>query len=163
MDARRNLELAQELIAGVKRDLPLTTGRGEVECRCAIGRAYYAAFLTAREFLNEIGLVLSPVASSHSIVQHALNNAGYNLLGLVATALRALYLLRTKADYDLSDILTESVTEATGAAGQCDFVVTAFDLIRAGRVSPPVDPTAAANAIAAWAKANGQEGKVRKV
>jgi hypothetical protein len=163
MDARRFLDLARELVAGVSRNAPLTGGAGEAECRCAIGRAYYAAFLTSRLFLNQIGIALPPEGSSHTIVQHALNNAGVDVLGRVAGALRALYLLRTTADYNLSDTVTEKVTEASGAVGQSEFVITVFDLIRAGRVSPPVDLTAIANTILAWAKANGQESKIRKL
>lgn len=38
-----------------------------------------------------------------------------------------------------------------------------LDFVAAGRVSPPVDRTAAAGAILAWAKANGQEAKVRRL
>lgn len=163
MDARRNLDLARELIAGVKRGSPLTNGMGEPECRCAIGRASYAAFLASRVFLNKLGLALPPIGSSHAIVQHAPNNAGVHLLGHVATALRILYLQRTKADYDLSDVKSEEISEAGGAVEQGEFALTALDLIQAGRVNPPVDLAAARNAILAWAKANGQESKVRKL
>jgi hypothetical protein len=161
MDARRNFELAHGLVDGVKSGTPLSAGRGEPECRCAIGRAYYAAFLSSRHFLISIGLALPPIGSSHTTVQHALSNAGYGLLGLIANALRALYILRTSADYDLSDTASESLTEATGAVARCEFVLTALDLIRAGRVNPPIDRSAAATAILAWAKANGQESRIR--
>jgi hypothetical protein len=60
-------------------------------------------------------------------------------------------------------VKSEEVLEAGGAVEQGEFVLTALDLIQAGRVNPPVDLAPAKNSILAWAKANGQEGKIRKL
>jgi hypothetical protein len=163
MDARRFLDVARELVAGVNRSAPLTGGAGEPECRTAIGRAYYGAFLVARRFLHEIGIRVAGTSASHTTVQFALNNADVDLLIRVSSQLRELHYDRTRADYEPADTDPERASVAEVAIGRADFVMTAFELIRAGRVSPPVDLTAVANAIAAWAKANGQEGKVRKM
>src|SRR6188472_4525771 len=129
MDARRNLDLARELVAGVKAAVPLTRGAGEPECRCAIGRAYYAAFLTARQFLRDIGIAVAHGGTAHTAVQFALNNGGVDLLVRVASQLRDLYESRTAADYELSDPEPERVAVAEIAIGRAEFVFTAFDLI----------------------------------
>lgn len=163
MDARRNLDLARELVAAVKRNAPLTSGAGEAECRCCVGRGYYAAFLTARQFLAETGIGIQRGAAAHTTVQFALNNSGVDLLARVAHQLRELYETRVAADYDLNDPEPEGVVTADTALGRAEFVFTAFDLIRSERVNPPVDLAAVATAILDWARANGQEGKLRRL
>jgi hypothetical protein len=162
VDARLNLDLARGLIAGVKANTPVTGGAGEPECRCAAGRAYYAAYLTARRFLRDVGLRLPPTSSSHSVVQFALANAGVDLLVRVSSELRELYQARAAADYDLADPAPEQVSAADMAVGRAEFVLLALDLIAAGRVNPPVDTAAVADAVLAWAKANGQDPKIRR-
>jgi hypothetical protein len=161
MDARRFLDLASELAAAVQRNKPLTGGAGEPECRCSIGRSYYAAFLASRQFLKEIGIAVAGTSSSHSVVQFALNNAGVDILVRIASQLRELYGDRIRADYELSDSDPERLALAENAVSRAEFVLTALDLIRAGRVDPPIDRSAAATAILAWAKANGQESRIR--
>jgi uncharacterized protein (UPF0332 family) len=162
MDSRRFLDLSRELVSGVKRATPITAGAGEPECRSAIGRAYYAAFLTARAFLKSIGIVVAGTSSSHSLVQFALNKAGVDLLTRIASQLRELYGDRIRADYELSDSDPERLAVAENAVGRAEFVLTAFELISTGRVNPPIELPAAASAVLAWAKANGQESKIHK-
>jgi hypothetical protein len=163
MDARRNLDLARELIAGAKTAAPLTGGGGEPAFRFAIGRCYYAGFLTARQFLRDIGIAVPHGGAAHAAVQFALNNSGVDLLARVASQLRDLYESRTAADYELSDPEPERVAVAEVALGRAEFIFTAFDLIRVGRVSPPLSLAAVANAILAWAKANGQDSRIRRL
>jgi hypothetical protein len=162
MNPIRHLELARGLLAGVQSGTPVTNGAGEPECRCVIGRAYYATFLVARAFLNHIGVWVSPTSAGHAAVQYALNNSGVSALRMAASHLHSLSRERTDADYEPDNPRSDGVAAATSAVDLATSTIQMLDLIGAGRVSPPVDLTAATNAILAWAKANGQEGKVRK-
>lgn len=163
MNSRRFLDLAQELVAGVRAAKPATGGQGEPECRCAIGRAYYAAFLVARDFLNRIGIWVTPTAAGHAAVQFALNNSGIRALSLISTQLDSLAKDRTDADYEPNNPRTEDILVAGPAADLATTVIQMLDIIAAGRSTPPVDLAAVANTILAWAKANGQESKIRKL
>jgi uncharacterized protein (UPF0332 family) len=102
MDPSHFLALARQLVAGAEQGKPLTGGTGAAECRCAIGRAYYAAFLSARTLLAEFGISVPPDGSAHTAVYFALNNSGPDILAKVAVQLRSLYDARTTADYDLT-------------------------------------------------------------
>ncbi len=163
MNPRRHLDLARELVTGVRSGKPVTGGVGEPECRCAIGRAYYAAFLVAREFLNRIGIWVTPTSGGHTAVQYALNNSGVRALMLVSTQLDTLSKDRTDADYEPGNPRTDDVIVAGLAVDLATTAIQMLDFVAAGRSTPPVDLAAAANAILAWAKANGQEGKIRKL
>ncbi|MBA4063779.1 MAG: hypothetical protein C0501_08715 [Isosphaera sp.] len=162
MNPRRHLELARSLVAGVRQGAPASPGAGEAECRCAIGRAYYAAFLVARDFLNRIGVWVTPTAAAHPAVRFALNNSGVAALGAVAAQLDALSTDRQYADYEPDDPRTETADAAEAGLNSAATAIRMLDLIAAGRVHPPVDLPAVAAAILAWAKANGQDAKIRR-
>jgi len=163
MNSRRFLDLARELVAGVRAGKSATGGAGEPECRCAIGRAYYAAFLVAREFLNRIGIWVTPTAGGHTAVQFALNNSGAPALVTAARQLSQLASERTDADYEPNNPRTEDILVAGPAVDLAAVTIQMLDIIAAGRATPPVDLAAVADAILAWAKANGQESKIRRL
>ena len=163
MDASHFLTLARHLVAGAEQAQPLTGGTGAAECRCAIGRAYYATFLNARAFLAELGIGVPPDGSAHTAVYFALNNSGVNVLAKIAVQLRGLYDSRTTADYDLVNTDVDRVSEAEIAIGRADLALTVLDLIRRGRVNPPLDRPAVVNAILAWAKTAGWDQKLKRI
>jgi uncharacterized protein (UPF0332 family) len=162
MDPAHFLALARQLVAGVEQGQPLTGGSGAAECRCAIGRAYYATFLAARALLAEFGVGVPPDGSAHTAVYFALNNSGANVLAKAAVQLRALYDARTTADYDTTNADVERVAEAESAVAKADLALTVFTLIRQNRVTPPLDRAAVADAIFAWAKTAGWEQKLKR-
>jgi hypothetical protein len=130
--------------------------------RCAIGRAYYSAFLVAREFLNRIALWVTPTSAGHSAVQYALNNSGISALVAVASQLESLSTDRIFADYEPNDPRTDTLASAESAVTLATTAIQMLDLVAAGRVTPPVDLAAVADTALAWAKANGQESKMRR-
>ncbi len=163
MNPRRHLEVTQALVAGVRAGMPLSTGTGDVECRCAISRAYYSAFLVGREFLSRIGLWITPTSAVHTTIQYALNNSGIAVLRVVATQLESLSTERNSADYEPNNPRTDSVAAATSAVNLVTTVIQMLDIIAAGRVTPPVELAAVADTIIAWATANGQESRIRRL
>jgi|GEM_PF-1454297 len=72
----------------------------EIEFRVVVNRAYYGAFLTARDFAN----VLTKSGSVHSAV---IKHFESNRIGIVSNNLLSLKKLRTKADYEPCLTLTE--------------------------------------------------------
>jgi hypothetical protein len=163
MNPRRHLELAQALMIGVRSGTPVSTGTGDVECRCVVGRSYYCAFLVARDFLNQIGLWITPTSAGHNTVQYALNNSGVASLRKVGSQLEILSTERNYADYEPSNPRAETVAAAEAALSTATTAIQMLDIILAGRVTPPLDLAAVANTILAWARANGQESKIRRL
>ena len=80
--------------------------------RSAISRAYYAAFLTAEEFLGTMNILLLTGPGKHNELLNILGNTGDAAL---ATARRALAVLRDKrntADYELTNNSVETEIQA---------------------------------------------------
>ena|SRR5712691_1002591 len=94
MDARDFLSLAQLLLATEK------TPRG---FRTVIGRAYYAAFNVASDFLSNLGFKLPKDGTAHSLAYKLIYNCKDIYLKTSATNLNNLKGVRTTADYDLDD------------------------------------------------------------
>ena len=154
MDAHGFLAFAESLADSVKTD-PSLPNRDAV-CRSAISRAYYALFLLAREFLDELGLEVRHIPNPHANLEQALTNSGVLSLRRIANALRKLCSARTQADYDLRPGDVESFTRVQDVLNDARATILHLDIIRAGRLNPPLDKTVAAEAILKWARENGK-------
>jgi uncharacterized protein (UPF0332 family) len=75
--------------------------RSEAAIRSAISRAYYAAFITGRELLLELGFSLSIDASAHEQLYFRLHNAGIPAIKDIADWLKDLRKRRLQADYEM--------------------------------------------------------------
>ncbi len=71
-------------------------------CRNIVGRAYYAAFHIAADFLASIGLSEVEVSGRHGPVQDWLIDSGEEKAKRAGNLLRDLYAARRRADYELS-------------------------------------------------------------
>jgi uncharacterized protein (UPF0332 family) len=154
MDAHGFLAFAESLADGVKAD-PSLPHRDAV-CRSAVSRAYYALFLLAREFLDELGLDVRRIPNPHANLEQALGNSGVLSLQRLANALRMLCSARTQADYDLRPGDIESITRVQDVINEARVAILQLDIIRAGRLTPPLDRDATAAAILKWARENGK-------
>jgi hypothetical protein len=135
MNPRRFLDLAERLVQGVESGRALTGRGGEVECRCAIGRAYYAAFLVAREFLESLDIAVPNGGACHTAAQRGLNNSGVSTLAVIAGQLGKLYTGRADADYDMRMGAVETAKDARAAVDLARTLVTMIDVILAGGLS----------------------------
>ena len=84
----------------------------EAKLRCAISRAYYAAFLTARQFL---GIKDRGDRSSHATVHNALLDRDERKLKEAGNNLRSMKFKREQADYDdeISNLEREAIMVLT--------------------------------------------------
>jgi uncharacterized protein (UPF0332 family) len=80
--------------------------------RSAISRAYYAAFLTAVDFLAAMNISLLGGLGVHTELLNILGNTGDAALLLARDALDTLRKQRNKADYDLTNTKVETETNA---------------------------------------------------
>lgn len=154
MDAHGFLAVAESLAESTRTD-PSLPNRDAI-CRSAISRAYYALFLLAREFLGELGIGARHIPNPHANIEHAFANSGVLSLQRIANALRMLCSARTQADYDLRPGDIESITTAQDMLTDARTAILQLDIIRAGRLSPPLDRTATAEAILKWARENAK-------
>jgi uncharacterized protein (UPF0332 family) len=154
MDAHRYLAFAESLANGVKAD-PALPNRDAI-CRSAISRAYYALFLLAREFLGELGLDVRHIPNPHANVEQAFRNSGVLSLQRLASVLGTLAPIRAEADYDLRSGEVESIAKVQVVLTDAKTAILQLDIIRAGRLSPPLDPSAIADAILKWAREHGK-------
>lgn len=84
------LTLAESMVQGVS----------EVEWRCAISRAYYAAFHEARDFLEDLRFRVPRAAQAHGYLWMRLINCGNPTIALAGSDLNNLQGERNRADYD---------------------------------------------------------------
>jgi len=98
-DPRRFLDLANDL---------LNDGDYERESRArtAIGRAYYAAFLIARQKLREKGVRIPESSEIHRIVIQTFMEKGLSMIGNPLDQLRE---KRVDADYHMESNITVSL------------------------------------------------------
>jgi uncharacterized protein (UPF0332 family) len=80
--------------------------------RSAISRAYYAAFLTAVDFLAAMNISLLGGAGVHIELLNVLGNTGDAALLLARDSLDTLRKQRNRADYDLTDVTVETEANA---------------------------------------------------
>lgn len=112
MNPRDVLEVADDLAEGNR----------EAEWRSAISRAYYAAFLVARELFERVGFVVPQDAGGHAYVWLRLSNCGRQEVVTAAQTLSDLRRERGYADYDLRREIRHRVTR--------ELVSDASDVIR---------------------------------
>jgi hypothetical protein len=109
-DWRDNLELARALGRGAP-GTNVSIRMSEATNRCAVGRAYYAAFGHARAYaIQRLGFVSSGGAADHGRLA-----AHFHLHGMpaVAFSLRGLRRWRNACDYDgVVSMLPRMVTDA---------------------------------------------------
>jgi uncharacterized protein (UPF0332 family) len=80
--------------------------------RSAISRAYYAAFLTAVDFLAAMNISLLSGPGAHTELLNILGNTGDAALLLARDSLDTLRKQRNRADYDLTDTTVETEANA---------------------------------------------------
>lgn len=149
MDAHQFLAVADELVASVRANPAQPNARAV--CRTAVGRAYYALFLLARAFVDDLGFETRSVPSIHALLEQAQRNSGVFSLVRIANTLADLREQRTDAGYDMRNTTVETVGTATDVLDDARAAILQLDLIRAGRLSPPLDREAVADAILKWA------------
>jgi|GEM_PF-1639348 len=154
MDARQFLTLAETLASSAEADPDQPDF--EALCRTIIGRAYYGTFLLAREFLDSLGLETRRVPNPHATFEQALRNSGVFTLRRIATDLSGLCSERTKAAYEQWNAEVETIEKVREVLTLARAVRTQLDIIRAGKLSPPLDRAAVADAILAWARENSK-------
>jgi len=93
-------------------DRLLTTEKNSEGFRSAVSRAYYAAFLTAEEFLTAMGVSLLARQGPHTELLTILANSGDAVLTSTRDVLAELRRERDIADYDMKDIRIEDETKA---------------------------------------------------
>ena len=160
MDGRRLLILAQKLVEGVAAGTPLTAGDGAPECRSAVSRAYYAAFLVAAAFLDRIGFAVENSPGAHVAVQYALNNSGDEPLRDVARDLSILHKDRRKADYEMKDARAEALANAELVVERAASAIARLDEVRDN--ATPDRTGAIAVAISRWLKSAQNAGLRQK-
>jgi uncharacterized protein (UPF0332 family) len=82
----------------------VTTG-SEAEWRCAVSRAYYAAFHAARQLLRDLGFRVPRAGQAHAYTFMRLSNCGALVLQQAGADLDALHGERNRADYDIHQTL----------------------------------------------------------
>ena len=81
----------------------MSLGTTESEWRCAVSRAYYAAFHHARDLLQALGFAAPRGELAHAFLWRRLEGCGDPALGLAGSDLNQLRGQRNRADYDLAD------------------------------------------------------------
>jgi len=98
----------------------------EAELRNAISRAYYAAFLRAREYCWHKGDIVDQTGRAHEQVRRNLQRRGQRHL---AADLLNLHLLRKNADYDITFPKPDLSAEANAAEQLAAMVIAAIDAL----------------------------------
>jgi uncharacterized protein (UPF0332 family) len=92
------LVLAEKLLLGVT----------EEEWRSGISRAYYAAFHSARDFMQGLGFQVPQAEQAHGYLWMRLSNSGHAPLDNVGSDLNLLRSERNFADYELTRDLAQA-------------------------------------------------------
>jgi uncharacterized protein (UPF0332 family) len=91
--------------------------------RSAISRAYYAAFLHARDFLERAGIYLVTDKGHHELVNY-LSAAGDPEVSAAAAALASFRTERNSADYHLETKYVETESHASQWCAQAAEIIT---------------------------------------
>jgi len=130
MEPWQFLRLAQRLVAktGDAASHPSGSGGVAADLRTSISRCYYAAFLTARSFLIELGYQVTKLGASHEVVRRALIKSGDRDLTRVASNYAILGEYRRKADYDLENDEVEELERAEEMTKLCEKAISLVGL-----------------------------------
>ena len=120
----------------------LSVGASESEWRCAVSRAYYAAFHHARDLLQALGFEVSRGELAHAFLWKRLQGCGNPSLGLAGSDLNQLRGQRNRADYDLAGDVSRRT--AMTAVETATAIFQIFDALT------PDDREAAAEVIKAY-------------
>lgn len=82
-------------------------GNHEAVWRCAVSRAYYAAFHESRGLLTDLGFDVPRADMAHAFLWKRLENSGVPALAKVGANLSFLRRERNRADYDIHLNLTQ--------------------------------------------------------
>lgn len=128
----------------------LLRGPTPAELRSATGRAYYAAFHVARDWLIRLGIRVSKGGAAHGEVQICLENSGAPEIAEAGSALRRLHAHRIRAHYRLDVPDAEKAAFAEQAVESARDIITILDKPRSSSELAKIQST-----IAAWRRANG--------
>ena len=103
----------------------LSGGATEVAWRCAVSRAYYAAFHQARELLQTLGFQIPRAELVHAFLWKRLQSCGQSEVGLAGSHLHQLRSVRNRADYDVQ--LSFLQNDAVAAVEIGRRILTAFE------------------------------------
>lgn len=120
----------------------LSRGTSESEWRCAVGRAYYAAFHQARDLLQTLGFQIPRAELVHAFLWKRLLSCGSSPVGMAGSKLHQLRTVRNRADYDVAfDFLKNDAIAAVETSRQ---ILTAFESLT------PADRQVALDVMAAY-------------
>jgi uncharacterized protein (UPF0332 family) len=98
MDPRENIGLARHLLTAPKGPLP------EASYRAACGRAYYCAFVVARDLLLASKFSVPRSGGAHKVVVDHLKSSSTNSVKVLGGLLDDLRLTRNSADYEVGKL-----------------------------------------------------------
>jgi hypothetical protein len=121
MGGREFLDIAREVIRGAT----------PAHRRAAVGRAYYALFLEAREILRHWGFSAPLNDRAHAFVRLRLTLAADPDLRSVGIELDHLVQFRNKADYDLQSNWFDTDARARAAVTRAETTLALLDAVAA--------------------------------
>lgn len=102
-------------------------GGRPVDCRVAIGRAYYSVFNVAADLLRNAGCTISFGADAHGkVAQHLLSIAVAPVIAKAGSWIAQMKGLRNKADYRMDDSQTEHAPTAELWTREASHYITAL-------------------------------------
>jgi hypothetical protein len=110
--------------------------------------------LLVREFVDGLGIETRLVPNPHVTFEQALKNCKVLSLEKIAEAMSKLRDDRAAADYEMRNTEVETVTKVESVVEVAKATILQLDIIGAGRLTPPLDRNAVAEAILKWAKEN---------
>lgn len=105
----------------------LAAATTEAEWQTSIGRSYYAAFHTAREFMSRLRFRVPAADQAHAYLWLRLSNTGDPTTDRVGRLLRDLRGRRNVADYDLARSRVQA--NAVDAAADARDVIAGLDAV----------------------------------
>ena len=120
----------------------LSRGTSESEWRCAVGRAYYAAFHQARDLRQALGFQIPRAELVHAFLWKRLLSCGRSSVGTADSKLHQLRTMRNRADDDV--VIDFSKQDAIAAVETSRPILDAFGTLT------PNDRQAALDVMAAY-------------
>ncbi len=118
MNPRDFHELASELVGS----------SNTAKIRTAINRAYYAAYNTGVEILNDMGFYPRTGPSGHKDVQYHLNNSGDDEIISACVKMDGLFSKRIRADYKLDKKDVDNPKTATALVKDAGSIIKTLDI-----------------------------------